>query len=131
MSSSVREVTLGVEDQQRAKAYWTNVMGFAPVRDAAAGGERRLAVRAPDRSTILAPGRTAAGPGDRASVPAQPAEASTSSGRRSCDDMAATHVESTARGVAYPPQPERRASGWWSLCTDTEGNRFALTPTGQ
>jgi predicted enzyme related to lactoylglutathione lyase len=25
----------------------------------------------------------------------------------------------------------RQAFGWWALFADTEGNRFALAPTGQ
>jgi catechol 2,3-dioxygenase-like lactoylglutathione lyase family enzyme len=61
----VGKVGLDVEDQERAKAFWTTAMGFELVQDSASGGERRLEVRSPHTATILVLSRTAAGPGGR------------------------------------------------------------------
>ena len=44
MISGVGKVVLDVEDQERAKAFWTTVMGFELVQDAAYDGERWLEV---------------------------------------------------------------------------------------
>ena len=128
MIKGVSKVVLDVEDQDRAKAFWTAVMGFELVQDSAYGGERWLEVRSPDKATILVLGRSAAGPGDRRAVPEM---LPTSNVMFQCDDLAATYHEPVARGVEFPQPPIRQVFGWWSLFNDTEGNRFALTPTGQ
>jgi predicted enzyme related to lactoylglutathione lyase len=124
----VSKVVLDVEDQDRAKAFWTTIMGFDLVQDTPYGEERWLEVRTPDGATILVLGRSAAGPGDRAAVPAM---LPTSNVLFQCDDLAATYQELAARGVRFPQPPVQQAFGWWSLFSDTEGNRFALTPSGQ
>ena len=128
MISGVSKVVVDVEDQDRARAFWTTVMGFELVRDTPYGAERWLEVRSPDGATTLVLGRSATGPGDRAAVPeALP----TANVMFRCDDLAATYRELTARGVEFPQPPVRQAFGWWSLFNDTEGNRFALTPADQ
>ena len=128
MISGVSKVVLDVQDQERAKAFWTTVMGFELVQDAPYGDERWLEVRSPDGATVLVLGRTATGPGDRAAVPS---ELPTSDVMFRCDDLAATYAELTARGVEFPQTPVQLPFGWWSLFNDTEGNRFALTPANQ
>jgi lactoylglutathione lyase len=124
----VSKVVLDVQDQERARAFWTTVMGFELVQDAPYGEGRWLEVRSPDGATVLVLGRTATGPGDRTAVPGM---LPTSNVMFRCDDLAATYAELTARGVEFPQPPVRQAFGWWSLFNDTEGNRFALTPTDQ
>jgi predicted enzyme related to lactoylglutathione lyase len=126
--SGVSKVVLDVQDQERARAFWTTVMGFELVQDEPYGDERWLEVRSPDGATTLVLGRTATGPGDRAAVPAM---LPTSNVMFRCDDLAATYAELTARGVEFPQPPVRQEFGWWSLFNDTEGNRFALTPANQ
>jgi predicted enzyme related to lactoylglutathione lyase len=128
MISGVSKVVLDVEDQERAKAFWTTVMGFELVQDSPYGEERWLEVRSPDGATVLVLGRSATGPGDRAAVPER---LPTSNVTFRCDDLPATYAELTARGVEFPQPPVRQAFGWWSLFADSEGNRFALTPAGQ
>jgi predicted enzyme related to lactoylglutathione lyase len=124
----VSKVVLDVQDQARAKAFWTTVMGFELVQDAAYGEARWLEVRSPDRATILVLGHTAAGPGDRSTVPET---LPTSNVMFRCDDLAATYAELAARGVEFTQPPVQLGFGWWALFADTEGNRFALTPAGQ
>jgi predicted enzyme related to lactoylglutathione lyase len=125
--SGLSKVVLDVEDQDRARAFWTEVMGFELVQDAPYGEGRWLEVRSPDRATILVLGRSSTGPGDRAAV-AQGLPTSNVMFR--CDDLAGTYRELRARGVEFPQPPVRQAFGWWSLFADTEGNRFALAPGG-
>jgi predicted enzyme related to lactoylglutathione lyase len=126
--SGVSKVVLDVDDQDRARAFWTEVLGFELVQDAPYGEGRWLEVRSPDQDTVLVLGRSATGPGARAAVPQQ---LPTSNVMFRCDDLAETIRELRARGVALPQPPVRRGFGWWSLFADTEGNRFALTPQGQ
>src|SRR5215207_7477739 len=128
MISGISKVVLDVEDQDRAKQFWTSSMGFNVVQDVPYGEERWLEVSSPDRSTVLVLGRTSAGPGNRAAVPAT---LPTSSVMFSCDDLPRTYAELSARGVAFPQPPVKQQFGWWSLFSDTEGNRFALVPRGQ
>ena len=51
MISGVSKVVIEVHDQDRAKAFWIETMGF--VQDAPYGEERWLEVRSPDQATHL------------------------------------------------------------------------------
>jgi len=42
------------------------------------------------------------------------------------DDVEKTYEELSAKGVEFPAKPEKQPWGWWSMFTDSEGNRFAL-----
>jgi predicted enzyme related to lactoylglutathione lyase len=124
MISGLAKVVVDVVDQDRAKRFWTEQVGFDVVQDTEAGNERWLEVRSPD-GTILVLGRTAAGPGDRAGV--RP-ELPTSNVLFECDDLGQTFAELSGRGVEFSQPPIELGFGWWSLFDDTEGNRFALVP---
>jgi len=126
--NGINKVVLDVEDQDRAKHFWTYAMDFELVQDMPYGEERWLEVRSPDHSTVLVLGRSSAGPGDRAAVPDM---LPTSNVMFSCDDLPATYATLAARGVEFPQPPVQQPFGWWSLFNDTEGNRFALVPRGQ
>lgn len=128
MITGLNKIVLDVDDQERAREFWSNAMGFDVIQDVSYGQERWLEVRSPDGSAVLVLGRTAAGPGDRASVPNdQP----TSSVMFSCDDLPRTYAELSARGVQFAQPPVQQPFGWWSMFNDTEGNRFALVPRDQ
>jgi predicted enzyme related to lactoylglutathione lyase len=124
----VSKIVVDVENQDRATAFWTTIMGFDLIQDAAYGRERWIEVRSPDKATTLVLGSSATGPGDRAAVPEM---MPTSNVLFQCDDLVATYEELTARGVEFPQPPVQQAFGWWALFNDTEGNRFALAPTRQ
>jgi len=123
MVKGIHKVVLDVADQERAKQFWTKTMGFELVQDAEYGHERWLEVCAPDRSVSLVLGRTSAGPGDPAAVPAA---LPTSNVFFYCDDLPRTFEGLAARGVVFPQPPVRQPWGWWSMFEDGEGNRFAL-----
>jgi predicted enzyme related to lactoylglutathione lyase len=127
MIGGVTKVVLDVEDQDRARDFWTTAMGFDLVMDTAYGDERWLEVRSPDDGVVLVLGRTSAGPGNRETVPDM---LPTSNVMFYCADLPRTYDELTERGVEFSQPPVRQSFGWWSLFKDREGNRFALTTRG-
>ena len=128
MISGVGKVVLDVEDQDRAKGFWTEKLGFEVAQDVALGGERWLEVRSPDGGVVLVLGRTSTGPGDRSAVDHR---LPTSNVMFRCEDVAATYRDLSGRGVDFPQPPIELNFGWWCLFADGEGNRFALQPAGQ
>jgi predicted enzyme related to lactoylglutathione lyase len=124
---AVEKVVLDVEDQERAREFWTSAMGFDVIQDAPYGEERWLEVQSPDNGVVLVLNRTSAGPGDRTAVPA---ELPTSNVMFACADIERTYTELTHRGVEFPQRPVRQPFGWYALFNDGEGNRFALSEIG-
>ena len=49
----VTQVVIEIEDQDRAKQFWTQTLGFELAQDAHYGQERWLEVRTPDRAVTL------------------------------------------------------------------------------
>ena len=123
----VQKVVLGVQDQDRAKEFWTAKLGYEVVADAPYGAERWLEVRSPDRAVNLVLELTAGAQ----SAPAAPEHLPTSNVMFECDDIVATHRELAARGVEFPQPPGNQPFGWWAMFVDSEGNRFALGQNGE
>ena len=70
----VHQVVLTVEDQERAKKFWSETMGFEVVEDSAYGDERWIAVLTPDGHTRLVLSKRPAGePAVRRRPPSCPA----------------------------------------------------------
>lgn len=120
----VEKVVVDVEDQERAKEFWTSSMGFEVIQDAPYGDERWLEVQSPDKGVVLVLNRTSTGPGDRASVPDM---LPTSNVMFACEDIEGTYEQLIQRGVEFPQPPVRQPFGWYALFNDGEGNRFALS----
>ena len=123
----VQKVVLPVQDQDRAKAFWTSKLGYEVIADTPYGAERWLEVRSPDRTVnlvleLIAEARGAA---------AAPDHLPTSNVMFECDDIVATHRELAARGVEFPQPPVNQPFGWWAMFADSEGNRFALGQSGE
>ena len=122
----VTKVVVEVEDQERAKRFWTETMGFELVQDSPYGEERWLEVRTPDKAVILVLGPRQ---GERPTVPHP--SLPTSNVFFYAEDLQHTYEELRARCVEFPEPPVKQPFGWWSLFQDSEGTRFALVPRGQ
>jgi predicted enzyme related to lactoylglutathione lyase len=123
MIGGVTQVLIEVEDQERAKAFWTQTLGFELAQDAPYGQERWLEVRTPDKAVVVVLSLRK-GPRPTAPDPRLP----TSNVFFYAEDLPQTYQQLTARGVAFPQPPVEQAFGWWSLFEDPDGNRFALVP---
>jgi hypothetical protein len=96
--TGVRKVVVPVEDQERAKEFWTRV-GFEVMQDETYGDERWIEVASPDRGTILV---------------------------LSPRPVNQPYTELTERGVEFPTPPMQMHFGWWAMFTDRDGTRYAL-----
>ena len=125
MITGVRSVGIYVGDQDRAKRFWTETMGFDLVQDTPMGGEgapRWIEVAPPERNVIL--------------VLYTPEERRDLIGTFSnvlfeCDDIHRTHEELSAKGVEFPDPPRQEFWGWWAMFADPDGNTYGLGPKGQ
>jgi predicted enzyme related to lactoylglutathione lyase len=122
MISGVGKVVLPVDDQERAKEFWTTRMGFELRRDESYGDERWIEVSPPDGAPLLV---LSPRPLDEArrdvadELPHSPVFFN-------CADIEATYRELTQRGIEFPTPPQRQHFGWWSLFEDPDGTRYAL-----
>jgi predicted enzyme related to lactoylglutathione lyase len=115
-----------VEDQERAKAFWTQTLGFEVLQDAPTGRSAGWRCAPPDKAVAVVLDV-------RKGPPPTPKDAGlpTSNVSFYANDLEQTHTELTARGVEFPQPPVRQPFGWWSVFQDPDGNRFALVPRGQ
>ena len=122
MIRGVNQVVLYVEDQERAKRFWVDTMGFELAEDSPYGEERWLSVRSPDGACRLVlskrrPGWSAGV--ERDGVPNSPVFFY-------ADDVEATYRELSAKGEKVPEPPSKQFFGWWSMFEDPDGTRYAL-----
>ena len=122
MISAISKVVVPVDDQGRAKEFWTSRLGFDVVSDESYGDERWIEVCPPSGGPVivLSPRQGADAPRDA------PDQLPHSPVFFTCDDIEATHRELIKRGVRFPVPPARMHFGWWSLFEDDEGTRYAL-----
>ncbi len=125
MIGGVTQVVIEVEDQDRAKAFWTETLGFELAQDAAYGQERWLEVCTPDKAVVVVL-ELRKGPRLTVADPSLP----TSNVSFYAEDLQQTYRELSGRGVQFPQPPVEQPFGWWSLFEDPDGNRFALVPRG-
>lgn len=127
MIQGIDRVLIEVEDQDRAKEFWTQKVGFELEFDETFAGERWIEVRPPNGTPILVlvprPDGT-----DRAN--AQDG-LPTSNVFFSSDDIEGAYGTLTKRGVSFPTPPSKQHFGWWSVFEDSEGNRHALATTSR
>jgi lactoylglutathione lyase len=123
MIRNVHKVVVAVDDQDRAKEFWTSKAGFEVVQDTPYGTDGRwLEITPPDRGVILV---LSPRPSNelRRVVPEELPHSDVLFG---CDDIHATHRELVARGVRFHTAPIAMPFGWWAMFEDPEGMRFAL-----
>ncbi|GAC1528289.1 MAG: glyoxalase superfamily protein [Chloroflexota bacterium] len=125
MISAVRSVGLYIGDQDRAKEFWTNTMGFELLQDTPMGedfgGGRWIEVTPPDKNIIL--------------VLFTQDEARGQIGTFSnviftADDIEKTYEELRSRGVEFAEPPTKQFWGWWAVFKDPDGNSYGLGQRG-
>ena len=125
MITRIQSVTIYVSDQDRAKEFYTQKLGFTERMDAPMG---------PDNRWIeLAPGN-----GETSLVLMKPVEAMPGYNLArsmvgtwvsfifAVDDINATYEELTARGVEFQDTPSHQEWGWWASIKDPDGNIIGL-----
>jgi predicted enzyme related to lactoylglutathione lyase len=123
MIDAVRSVGIYARDQERAKQFWTETMGFALLQDAPFGeGERWIEIQPPRDDLIL--------------VLYTPKEQQHLVGTFSnvlftCDDIQQTYEQLSARGVEFPDPPRKEFWGWWAMFKDPDGNSYGLGQRGE
>jgi lactoylglutathione lyase len=124
MIEGISRVGLAVDDQDRAKDFWTKTMGFeliqdSPYRMSDEGPEQRwIEVMPPDKSVILFLGVREEN---------HPSTAGTlSSVLFHCDDIKRTYEELTERGVEFTEAPSEQFWGWWAVFKDPDGTLYGL-----
>lgn len=125
MISRVSEVTLTVADQERARAFWTDKVGFQVHTDEPYGEERWIELAPPDGPHVVLVSRSAdeGRQPDRGNLPDSPI-------LFACDDVERTHGELAERGVRFSTPPMRMPFGWWAVFEDDEGTRYGLGQKG-
>ncbi|GLW08450.1 glyoxalase [Microtetraspora sp. NBRC 13810] len=119
----VGKITLNVRDQDGAKRFWIDKMGFEEVIDQPMGEDARwIEVRSTDSSIHL--------------VLFAPVFEESKIGRLSnmifvCDDIQRTFEELSGRGVEFVDKPSQQPWGWWASFRDNEGNLYGLSPRGE
>jgi predicted enzyme related to lactoylglutathione lyase len=125
--TGVGKVVVHTDDQERAREFWAEQVGFDIVRDETYGDERWIEVAPPAGAPVLV--LTPRGPGDsRPEVPDE--KLPHSPVMFTCEDVQATHRDLSARGVEFPTPPAQLHFGWWALFADPDGTRYALGQWG-
>lgn len=119
MITHVKFVSIPVADQQRAKAFYTEKLGFKIATDQEMGpGKRWIELRigtAQTRFVLFTMDGEEERIGSRMNMSI------------ACDDVEATHRQLTARGVEFETPPTKQPWGTYAIMLDSEGNRFVLS----
>ena len=125
MISSVRSVGIYVGDQDRAKQFFTESLGFELLQDIpmgeGAGAARWIEVAPPDRKVILVL-FTADEQRDRIGT--------FSNVIFTCDDIQKTYEELREKDVAFAQAPAKEFWGWCAMFNDPDGNTYGLGQNG-
>ncbi len=116
------KIVVGVRDQERAKRFWTELVGFSVTTDAEYGDGRWVEVTTADGHTTLILSVDPDGTYRHATRDEVP----NANPFFYADDIEKTYEELTARGVDFVVKPSHEPWGWWAMFADSEGNRFAL-----
>jgi catechol 2,3-dioxygenase-like lactoylglutathione lyase family enzyme len=119
MALGISQVTIYVEDQQRAVDFWTGKMGFTVITDLPYGEDRWIEVEPPAGGTRLVIAKA---------DPKWPAMAKDLPNYVlfQADDIVRTHEELAARGVEFTQPPKQEPWGWSAVFKDDEGNLYHL-----
>jgi catechol 2,3-dioxygenase-like lactoylglutathione lyase family enzyme len=115
--TQVRVVSVPVSDQERAKAFYVETLGFELLADSPMGPEQRWVQVGPkggQTSLTLVTWFDTMPPGSLRGVVLE------------CDDLRATRDQLAARGVAFNQEIEEQPWGTFTTFDDPDGNGFVL-----
>jgi predicted enzyme related to lactoylglutathione lyase len=119
MIKQLKFVSIRVRNQDKALAFWTDVMGFQIATDQPMGeGQRWIELKIPGAQTgivLFTP------PGEEALI------GSFSGMSFATDDVEKTHRELVARGVEFVQPPKKESWGTSAVFKDPDGNAFVLS----
>jgi catechol 2,3-dioxygenase-like lactoylglutathione lyase family enzyme len=131
MITKLSHVNVFVLDQDRAKEFYTEKLGFEVRNDAKMDGVRWLTVGPkgqPDLNILLAqPAPPMFSEEDAAALRALVAKGAMAGGVIDTDDCRRTYEELKAKGVTFLQEPADRPYGVEALLRDDSGNWFSLT----
>jgi catechol 2,3-dioxygenase-like lactoylglutathione lyase family enzyme len=131
MISKLNHVNVFVLDQDRAKQFYTEKLGFEVRNDSVLDGFRWLTVGPrdqPDLGILLAyPAPPMFSPEDAETVRGLVAKGSLGGGVFETEDCRKTFQELSAKGVTFLQEPADRPYGIEALFRDDSGNWFSLT----
>jgi catechol 2,3-dioxygenase-like lactoylglutathione lyase family enzyme len=131
MITKISHMNLFVLDQDRAKEFYTEKLGFELRNDAVMEGFRWLTVGPkgqPDLNILLArPAPPMFSEEDAQSLRELVAKGSMAGGVIETDDCRRTFAELKAKGVTFLQEPADRPYGVEALFRDDSGNWFSLT----
>lgn len=131
MIKKLSHVNVFVLDQDRAKAFYTEKLGFEVRSDATMDGFRWLTVGPkgqPDLNILLAkPSPPMFSDEDAAALRGLIAKGAMAGGVIETDDCRKTFEDLTARGVTFLQEPVERPYGIEAMFRDDSGNWFSLT----
>jgi catechol 2,3-dioxygenase-like lactoylglutathione lyase family enzyme len=138
MITGLSHATVFVLDQESAKTFYTEKLGFEVRADVTMGGELEGAgagfrwltvgpVGQPDVELILADCSMGRGPDEARQLRELVAKGAVGPGVLATDDCRTTFEELDARGVVFLQEPAERPYGIEATLRDDSGNVFSLT----
>lgn len=127
-------VTVWVLDQDRAKEFYTEKLGFEVRTDMRLGGDggmRWLTVGAKDQPdvqlTLMVPGTPGLDPESAEAIKKLVAKGVLGAGVLTTDDIHGDYAALKAKGVEFIQEPQERPYGTEALFRDDSGNWFSFT----
>lgn len=121
----IKLISIMVDDQTKALAFYTDVLGFQKKHDIPVGEYRWITVTAPGRDDLelgLEPNQNPAGKAFQEALFAQGIPATAFE----ADDVAAEYERLSARGVAFTTKPTPMGPVIIAVFADTCGNLIQL-----
>ena len=119
MIKQIKFITVPVQDQNRALAFYTDKLGFTIITDQPFDGKQRwIELRIPKAETrvvLFTPDELKSRVGTFSGVSLE------------CDDIDSTYSELLAKGVAFDSPPKKQPWGTFVTFKDSEGNGFVLS----
>jgi catechol 2,3-dioxygenase-like lactoylglutathione lyase family enzyme len=127
---TLSHICLWVEDQDEARDFYVDKLGFELREDTTMAGFRWLTLSPPDQPeleiSVVVPGGPALDPGTAQQVRELMAKGVIGGLIFQTDDCRATYEELRARGVEFTEEPNERPYGIDAAFRDPSGNGFRL-----